>query len=194
MLQLAVPPLTQPFGHQRGPQRCALTLIGPVTCSASHSHCPKPSRNCHSCLTSQSFTPDLPSTHIHGQVGLLKSSTLPALEAAAISSELPQPPSLSPDLEMLPASAFRGLDPEKKKADSHSWVMHLDIVTSEPHRENCNVFRPPHVTTALGKAPEKCPAMDFWAQVLLKTSGFIQSWGYTIQMPAWAPAGLLRPS
>lgn len=45
--------------------------------------------------------------------------------------------------------------------DTHSWVTHLDTVTSEPHRENCNVFRLPHVTAALGKVPEKCPAMDF---------------------------------
>lgn len=133
-----------------------------VTCYPSHSHCPSPSRNCHSRLASQSFTPDLPSRHIHGQVGLLKTSTLAAIEAAAVSSELPQPPSLPPDLETLPASAVCGLDPEKKKADSHSWVTHLNTVTSEPHRENCNVFRRPHVTTALGKVPEKCLAMDLW--------------------------------
>lgn len=38
------------------------------------------------------------------------------------------------------------------------------------------------------------PGNGLVAQVLLRTSGFIQSWGYTIQMPAWAPAGFLRPS
>lgn len=156
-----------------------LTLVSSTTRSPFYCHRPSPSWNCHSLLSSQSFTPDLPSGHIQGQMGLLKTSISPAVEAT-IPSELPQPP--CPRARCAQLLLLEGWT--QRRTDSHSWVTYPDIVIWKPDRENPKVFRLPQdegrgcrvsgllcVTTAQGKCQRNAQQWAV-AQVLLRTSGF----------------------
>lgn len=179
-LQLAGSPLTQPC-RNLDDLDCSffLTLVSSTTWSPFYCHRPSPSWNCHSLLSSQSFTPDLPSRHIQGQMGLLKTSISPAVEAT-IPSELPQPP--CPRARCAQLLLLEGWT--QRRTDSHSWVTYPDIVIWKPDRENPKVFRLPQdegrgcrasgllcVTTAHRKCQRNAQQWAV-AQVLLRTSGF----------------------
>lgn len=84
-VQLPVPPLTQPFrspAWSLTPRSCSPSSVLPQLGPPPH---PSPTV---ADASAEAFTPDPPSRHIRGQMGLLETSILPAMAANTVPSEL----------------------------------------------------------------------------------------------------------
>lgn len=86
----------------------------------------------------QFFPPDPPSRHIHGQMGLLKTSTRPAVQATTVPASCFSP-SLCHQTRDAPSFCCLRVGP-REEGDSRSWATHPNTVTSEPGRESPNIL------------------------------------------------------
>lgn len=180
-LQWIVPPLSQLLRNLEVVLEPSL-FLHLVSCTTMFSYplsLPRPSLSCYSLLSSQFCTPDLPSRHIHGQTGLLKTSLLPAMEATTVPSELALTSlsaNRSPD-----APSFCSLRAEPReesgtpRVGSPSLTLSLHSQRTLQHFQGSTSrckelrgLRPSICHHCLGKVSEKCLATGLWLMTCLE--------------------------